>query len=238
MRSGAAPTRPTSRPAPISLAPFSTRDLNVVAQGVLPSGTPRSLVHLVPIAIRAYGPENLNPGDAILCNDPYLGGVHLNDISLISPVYYEDELFGYVANMAHTWTWAAALPASVGAFREVYQEGIIIPPVKLVASGEIVDDVFRLILGQIRSKRETAGDFRAQIAANTTGTRRLRELVEQTGLSTVSKYIKELWPMPSGVRAPEIAKLPQGEFTADGYVDNDGYTDEPVHLGSQGAHRR
>ena len=80
---------------------FFDRDLNVVAQAFCQAVHLGSLVHLVPIAIRAYGPENLGPGDAILCNDPYLGGVHLNDISLISPVYYENELFGYVANMAH-----------------------------------------------------------------------------------------------------------------------------------------
>ena len=152
---------------------FFDRDLNVVAQAFCQAVHLGSLVHLVPIAIRAYGPENLNPGDAILCNDPYLGGVHLNDISLISPVYCAGELFGYVANMAHHVDVGGGAPASVGAFREVYQEGVIIPPVKLVASGEIVQDVFRLILGQIRSKRETAGDFRAQMAANTTGTRRL-----------------------------------------------------------------
>ncbi|MCY4435897.1 MAG: hydantoinase B/oxoprolinase family protein [Chloroflexi bacterium] len=209
---------------------FFDRDLNVVAQAFCQAVHLGSLVHLVPIAIRAYGPENLNPGDAILCNDPYLGGVHLNDISLISPVYCDGELFGYVANMAHHVDVGGGAPASVGAFREVYQEGIIIPPVKLVAADEIVDDVFRLILGQIRSKRETAGDFRAQIAANTTGTRRLRELIAQTGLDTVNEYIQELMTYAERRTRAEIAKLPQGEFMADGYVDNDGYTDEPVRL--------
>ena len=209
---------------------FFDRDLNVVAQAFCQAVHLGSLVHLVPIAVRAYGPENMGPGDAILCNDPYLGGVHLNDISLISPVYCDGELFGYVANMAHHVDVGGGAPASVGAFREVYQEGIIIPPVKLVASGEIVDDVFRLILGQIRSKRETAGDFRAQIAANTTGTRRLSELVAQTGLATVDSYIAELMAYAERRTRAEIAKLPQGEFRAEGYVDNDGYTDEPVRL--------
>lgn len=209
---------------------FFDRDLNVVAQAFCQAVHLGSLVHLVPIAVREYGPENLGPGDAILCNDPYLGGVHLNDISLISPVYCEGELFGYVANMAHHVDVGGGAPASVGAFREVYQEGIIIPPVKLVAGGEIVADVFRLILGQIRSKRETAGDFRAQMAANATGARRLAELTEQTGLDTVNAYIKELMTYAERRTRAEIAKLPQGEFTAEGYVDNDGYTDDPVRL--------
>ena len=130
-----------------------------------------SLAELVPRVIREYGSENLESGDAILTNDPYLGGVHLNDITLISPVYHEGKLFGYVANLAHHVDVGGGAPGSIGAFREVYQEGIIIPPVKLVRDGEIVPDVFRLVLAQIRSKRETAGDFRAQIAANNTGVR-------------------------------------------------------------------
>ncbi len=212
---------------------FFDRDLNVVAQAFCQAVHLGSLVHLAPIAVRAYGPENLGPGDAILCNDPYLGGVHLNDISLISPVYCEGELFGYVANMAHHVDVGGGAPASVGAFREVYQEGVIIPPVKLVAAGEIVEDVFRLILGQIRSKRETAGDFRAQMAANATGARRLSELTRQTGSETVNRYIQELMTYAERRTRAEIAKLPQGEFTADGYVDTDGYTDEPVRLAAR-----
>src|SRR5205085_8953810 len=97
-----------------------------------------------------------------------------NDVSLISPVHHEGELLGYVANLAHHVDVGGGAPASIGAFREVFQEGVIIPPVRLVAGGGIVPDVFRLILAQIRSKHETAADLRAQIAANTTGTRRLR----------------------------------------------------------------
>ena len=75
-------------------------------------------------------------------------------------------MLGYVANLAHHVDVGGGAPASIGAFREVFQEGVIIPPVRLVAGGAIVDDVFQLILAQIRSKHETAGDFRAQIAAN------------------------------------------------------------------------
>ena len=83
-------------------------------------------------------------------------------------------------------------PASVGAFREIYQEGIIIPPVKIVQAGKIVDDIFRLVLAQIRSKRETAGDFRAQFAANNTGVRRLTALFDRYGPETVNFYMDEL----------------------------------------------
>ncbi|MCZ6677407.1 MAG: hydantoinase B/oxoprolinase family protein [Candidatus Poribacteria bacterium] len=209
---------------------FFDSELQPVAQAFTQPVHLGSLSELVPRVIREYGPENISPGDAILSNDPYLGGVHLNDITLISPVYHNEELFGYVANLAHHVDVGGGAPASIGAFREVYQEGVIIPPVKLVQGGQIVSDIFRLILAQIRSKRETAGDFRAQVAANTTGVRRLGALLDRMGAETIAFYIDQLLTYTERRTRAEIAKLPQGAFTADGYVDNDGFTDEPVHL--------
>ena len=107
-------------------------------------------------AVRDYGAENLGPGDTIITNDPYPSGVHLNDVSLISPVYSTASCSATSRTWPTTSTSAAARPASIGAFREVFQEGVIIPPVKLVEAGRIVPDVFRLVLAQIRSKHETA----------------------------------------------------------------------------------
>jgi len=140
------------------------------------------------------------------------------------------ELVGYVANLAHHVDVGGGAPASIGAFREVYQEGVIIPAVKLVRNGKLVDDIFRLVLAQIRSKHETAGDFRAQIAANNTGARRLSALVAHYGFDDVQSYMSELLAYTERRTRTEIAKLPRGEFYADGYVDNDGFTDRRVHL--------
>src|SRR4029453_4578949 len=106
----------------------------------------------------------------------------------------------------------------------------IIPPVKVVASGTIVRDVFDLILAQIRSKHETAGDFRAQIAANATGVRRLQALVGRHGLETVVDTMRELLDYTERRTRAELAALPQGVYQAEGTVDVDGYTDEPVRL--------
>ena len=209
---------------------FFDRQLQPVAQAFGQPTHLGSLVELVPKAVRHYGAENLAPGDALLANHPYLGGVHLNDITLISPVYNDAELFGYVANTAHHVDVGGGAPASVGAFREVYQEGVIIPPVKVVRDGKVVSDVFRLVLAQIRSKRETAGDLRAQIAANNTGLRRLNALMDRFGVETFTFYIDELIAYAERRTKGEVAELPRGTFTADGYVDNDGFTDEPVHL--------
>jgi N-methylhydantoinase B len=147
---------------------FFDAELRAVAQGFTQPVHLGSMVEQVPQAIRSYGPDNLGPGDVIITNEPFPSGVHLNDVSLISPVFAAGELLGYVANLAHHVDVGGGAPASIGAFREVFQEGVIIPPVKVVEAGQIVDDVFALILAQIRSKHETAGDFRAQIAANAT----------------------------------------------------------------------
>ena len=209
---------------------FFDRELRLVVQSFGQPTHLGSLVELVPKAIIDYGVENIGPGDTLLVNDPYSGGGHLNDITLITPVYYNDEPFGYVANVAHHVDVGGGAPASVGAFREVYQEGVIIPPVKLVRGGEMLPDIFRLVLSQIRSKRETGGDFRAQIAANTTGMRRLSAIMDRMGAETFTFYIDELIAYAERRTRVEVAKLPQGVFTADGYVDNDGFTDEPVHL--------
>ena len=153
---------------------FFDAELRAVAQGFTQPVHLGSMVEQVPQAVRSYGPENLGPGDVIITNEPFPSGVHLNDVSLISPVFADGELLGYVANLAHHVDVGGGAPASIGAFREVFQEGVIIPPVKVVEAGRIVDDVFALILAQIRSKHETAGDFRAQIAANATGARQAR----------------------------------------------------------------
>ena len=204
--------------------------LRTVAQSFSQPNHLGSLVETIPRALTNYGVENVHEGDGILVNMPYTGGVHLNDITLISPVYYEGSAVGYVASLAHHVDVGGGAPASIGAFREIFQEGIIIPGVKLVSGGEINRDVFDLVLAQVRAKRETAGDFRAQIASNNTGIRRFTALLDRMGKDTVSRYIDELIEYTDRRTRSELAKLPKGVFEADGVMDSDGYSDEPVKL--------
>jgi len=209
---------------------FFDAELRSVAQGFAQPVHLGSMVRQVPHAIRKYGAENLEPGDVIVTNDPHPSGVHLNDVSLISPVHHEGTLVGYVANLAHHVDVGGGAPASIGAFQEVFQEGVIIPPVKLVRGGAIVADVFKLILAQIRSKDETAGDFRAQIAANATGVRRIQALTARHGLETILATMGELLEYTERRTLAELSALPHGVFAAEGSVDTDGYTDQPVVL--------
>jgi len=209
---------------------FFDAELRSVAQGFAQPVHLGSMVEQIPRAVRDYGPERLGPGDVLITNDPFPSGVHLNDVSLISPVHVGGELLGYVANLAHHVDVGGGAPASIGAFREVFQEGVIIPPVKLVEAGRIVEDVFTLVLAQIRSKHETGGDLRAQIAANNTGVRRLQALVERRGRNTLTAAMRELLDYTERRTRAELAALPHGTWGSEGSVDVDGYTDEPVHL--------
>ena len=221
---------------------FFDAELRAVAQGFTQPVHLGSMVEQVPRAVREYGPERLAEGDVLITNEPFPSGVHLNDVSLVSPVRHEGELLGYVANLAHHVDVGGGAPASIGAFREVFQEGVIIPPVRLVASGRIVPDVFALVLAQIRSKHETAGDLRAQIAANATGVRRLRALAERHGRGTVVTTMRELLAYTERRARAELELLPHGVYEAEGSLDTDGYTDEPVrlrarvHLAAGGVH--
>ena len=209
---------------------FFDADMRAIAQAFSQPSHLGSLVRLVPAAIRAYGVDRLGPGDGILVNHPYIGGGHLNDVTLIAPFFHDGEILGYVACLAHHVDVGGGAPASVGAFREVFQEGIIIPPVKLVAGGEIVDDIYRLVLEQIRSKRETAGDLRAQIACNNTGIRRLGALVAQLGREAFTAFLDELIVYTARRTEAALKALPRGVFEAEGLIDSDGYTDEPVRI--------
>ena len=207
-------------------------DLNkrTVAQSFSQPAHLGSLVETVPRALDTYGPERLGEGDGILVNFPYGGGVHLNDIALISPIFYDGHVVGYVASLAHHVDVGGGAPASIGAFREIYQEGVIIPPVKFMVEGQINRDVFDLVLAQVRAKRETAGDFRAQIAANNTGIRRMTALLDRMGVDTVERYVDELIEYTNRRTQAELAKLPKGVFASEGYLDSDGYTKDPVSL--------
>ena len=209
---------------------FLDRHLRVVAQSFAQPIHLGNLSNLVPNAIRRYGAERLVDGDMIIVNDPYLANIHLNDITVFAPVVIDGELVGYLANLAHHVDVGGGAPASIAATREIFQEGVRIPPIRLVAGGEVVDDVFQLILAQIRSTRETTGDLRAQIAANVTGRRRIVELIESLGRDEVERYVEELIAYTGRRTRHEIEALPHGVFRAETHLDSDGFGGPPVRL--------
>lgn len=209
---------------------YFDRDCRPIAQAFTQPVHLGSFVELIPTSVRTYGAENLGPGDMLVVNDPFGGGSHLNDVTVFGPVHHNGELVGYVASLAHHVDVGGGAPASIGPFQEIFQEGVIIPPVKLVKNGVISEDIFKLLLAQIRSKRVTSGDFRAQIAANTVGARRLTELVEKYGLADFDRYVSAVIDYTDRRTRAEIAAIPDGVYETEGFLDFDGFTDKVVKL--------
>jgi N-methylhydantoinase B len=212
---------------------FFDRRLRAVAQAFTQPIHLGGLFHLVPTVLGHYGTEKLGPGDGLLVNHPFLGGVHLNDVTLISPVHVDGEIFGFLASLAHHVDVGGGAPASIGAFREIYQEGIVIPPVRLVKGGVVDVDIFQFLLANVRAKHETSGDLGAQIAANKLGERRIRELAEKYGPAPLDECMEDLLAYTALRTRREIATLPRGSYRAEGFLDDDGFTDEPIRLVAQ-----
>jgi N-methylhydantoinase B len=184
----------------------------------------------VPRAIAEYGLENLGPGDALLLNDPHRGAVHLNDVALISPIYDGDTLLGIAANVAHHVDIGGGNPASLGVTTEVFQEGLIIPPVKFVEGGRIDADILRFISANVRLPQASAGDFRAQLAANAIASTRIRELVERLGPDAFRAYCAALNEYSERRTRAALTRLPFGTYAAEDFLDNDGISDDPVRV--------
>lgn len=215
--------------ADFSCAFFDSK-LRCIAQSFAQPPHLVSMSNVLPVAIREIGPENLEAGDALLVNDPHRGASHLNDITCISPVIVGGRLIGYVANMAHHVDVGGASAASLGVNREIFQEGIIISPLRIVSRGEYVSDVFKMLLGNVRSPRETAGDLRAQVSANAAGAARVAKLLDKHNADDLDHFFDTLIAYTERWTIKEIEALPQGSWTAESYRDDDGFTDRPIKI--------
>ncbi len=165
----------------------------------------------------------LGPGDMAMLNDPFQGGTHLPDITLVAPVFAggDTPLF-YVANRAHHADIGGMAAGSMPLSTSIFQEGLVIPPVKIVAAGEIVPDLMRLFLANVRTPVERRGDFAAQIAANRIGIARMEALVAAHGRETVAGLGEALMDYAERMMTAAIAAIPDGVYTAEDCLDDDG----------------
>ncbi|MCY3774391.1 MAG: hydantoinase B/oxoprolinase family protein [Candidatus Aminicenantes bacterium] len=212
-----------------SCALFDSK-LRIIAQSFSQPVHLASMSRMIPNTIRQYGIGKLRPGDALVMNHPYRGGVHLNDVAIMAPFFSGGKIHGYAATIAHHVDIGGYAPGGYCISTELYQEGIIIPPAKLVSEGEIVDDVFRLILANIRSPRQSTGDFRAQIAASLLGQKRMAEILSRFGAESVEIFVDELIEYTERWARAEISKLPDGVYETEALLDDDGVTDRPIRL--------
>lgn len=184
-------------------------------------------VHLgaMPLSVKAAIERvPMERGDMVALNDPFAGGTHLPDITLVMPVFIgrARRPSFYVANRAHHADVGGMTPGSMPLAREIYQEGLVIPPVKLVDRGALVQDVVRLLLANVRTPEEREGDLTAQIAANRIGAERLQALVARYGLRRVAAYGRALQDYTERVLRATIRRVPDGEYTFEDALDDDG----------------
>lgn len=201
-------------------------------------------VHLgsMPMSVRAAIERlELCPGDLAMLNDPFCGGTHLPDITLVAPVFFshpsaqeQRRRMGhpdfFVAARAHHADVGGAYAGSMGLCREIYQEGVRIPPVKLMRAGRMEADVLALLLNNVRTPREREGDLGAQIAACHTGSVRLAEVVARYGLERVKRAARELLDYSEEMMRAFLADVPRGTYRAEDFLDDDGISHKPIRI--------
>jgi N-methylhydantoinase B len=209
-----------------SCALFDDR-LRLLAQSFAQPSHLGSLVRLVPAALAG---RRLGPGDALAVNDPYSGATHLNDVCVITPVHLAGRRWGYVASVAHWVDVGGAAPASLPLSREIYQEGLIIPPLLLRRAGAIDEGLLDLILANVRARKEVAGDLRAQLAASAAGERKLAELSDRYGARDLDRYVEALLDYTERLTRSALAELPRGRWQGEDSLDDDGWGGPPVRI--------
>jgi N-methylhydantoinase B len=224
-------------------------------------------VHLgsMPMSVRAAIEQcEMEPGDIVVLNDPYAGGTHLPDVTMVAAVYGktrrqgdkgrggqgdEADLLGslsppplvplsptplfYVANRAHHADIGGATPGSMGTATEIYQEGIRIPPVRIVRGGALDREVFNLLLANVRGREEREGDFAAQMGALQVGGERLLEIVDRYGFKEADEYARHLVEYAARLMRGALGAIPDGVYEAEDFLDDDGESDRPVRIAAR-----
>jgi len=205
------------------------RDGSMVAQAAHIPVHLGSMPMSVRAAIKKYK-NGLDAGDVLILNDPFLGGTHLPDITLVSPVFYNDRLSGFVASRAHHADVGGMTPGSMPIAREIYQEGLIIPPVKLFMKGVENQAVFDLILSNVRTPEERSGDLWAQVAANQRGMQRFVEMNGKYGIEEIQERMDSLIAYTERMTRKKLSQLPNGIYRYEDCLDDDGFDSKTVPI--------
>jgi len=188
-------------------------------------------VHLgaMPLSVKAALAEmRFDKGDMVILNDPYRGGTHLPDITLIAPVYRGDRIIFFVANRAHHSDVGGMRAGSMPLSSEIYQEGLIIPPVKLLKRDRVDEEILKFILANVRTPDERRGDLLAQIAANKRGIKRLEENIDKYGFTIIDNYSKFLIDYTERMFRTMITGIPDGKYVFQDVLDDDGFETKDI----------
>jgi len=187
--------------------------------GSMPMSVQAALEHFPPVK-----------DEMIILNDPFHGGTHLPDITMIAPVFFEDEPLFFVANRVHHADVGGMTPGSMPISSSIFQEGIIIPPVRIIKQGKIDQEIMRLILNNVRTPEEREGDFSAQIMANITGSKRIIELMDKCDPVIAAFYANALIDYSEKITRKTIQEIPDGIYTFEDRMDDDAFGGEDIKI--------
>ena len=203
----------------------------MLAQGAFSPAHLGAIVDTTRCVLDELGPGNLDPGDVVLHNDPFRGGCHMPEHMLLKPVFYDSTLVAFAVTIGHLAEIGAM---SVGSFAsnatEVYQEGLRLPPVKIVRQGEDVPDLWKVILANHRTPRNSWGDLRAMVGSLDVGERRLTEVRDAYGADFVLETTKELLDHTHRLTKARIQEIPDGEYHFEDAMEDDGIELTPATM--------
>jgi N-methylhydantoinase B len=209
------------------------RDGSMLAQAEFCPSQIGTIKFTVTWTIEELGVDAFEEGDVVIHNDPYRGSGHVPEHMVLKPVFWEGELVAFVANVAHMSEIGAKTPGGLcGDATEIYQEGLLVPPVKIKRRGEDVDDVWKIILSNHRTPRVTLGDFRAMIGSVDMAEKRIHRLIADYGLEFLRAASSELQEIAERRMRAEIEAIPDGVYSFEDAIEDDGITDHdyPIKL--------
>lgn len=214
-----------------STAIFDVRG-RTIAQGESLPLLLASMLGLVEVVIERYGVDAIRPGDMFLSNDPYVGrGSHLPDIAAVTPVFTQGKLVAFVANIAHHADVGGMVPGSMaGGMTEIYQEGLRIPPIRVMRDYAVDSNVMDLILLNVRVPNERRGDYNAQFAANLLGERRMTEFFRRWSMEEFVEGAESILSAVGRRIRSGINELPDGKLTFTDYIDDDGVGETHIKI--------
>jgi N-methylhydantoinase B len=184
----------------------------------------------VAAAVEAVGgAKSLRPGDVLIYNQPYGTGSHAQDVAIVAPIFHKDELIGYATNKAH-WMDIGAMSIYCTNTTDVYQEGVVIPGMKIYDAGKLDSNVQRFIAANSRMPNEVIGDMNAQIAGARVGVNELLRLVERFGMEVFRECVERMFDHGEAIARRTIEQIPDGRYVARAMMDDNGLDQEPVHF--------
>lgn len=207
------------------------KDAEIIAETEFTPSMMGAITHTMKWTIEEMGLDSFAPGDVIIHNDSYRGGCHLPEHMVMKPVFLDDELFGFVGNMGHVAEIGGKAPGSFAAdATDIYQEGLRLPPVKLINRGQYVEDVWKIIMSNHRTPHNTWGDFHAMIGSLQVAEKRLAQIVDKYGKSYIEEGTRQLMDYSERRMRAEIREIPDGRYHFQHWLEDDGISTERIPI--------